>query len=473
MNRLWAIFPESTKRNDPILPKEEQDGADERGRAELNSEVSSCILHRREYPASRGPNFRTTLQRYSVWVNDRRYWLPAVAMMLGWGLRGFIGGGPFGAMIPGAMVVLALGALYPRRDWTMLAAFGAVGVGFGGEMTYGQTVGFIVKAETFWWGFLGLGLKGAIWGALAGAVIVMGFTPRTRLVAWGAAAMILATWAGWKLMNEPKVIYFSNLLDRPRPEIWAGFLFAAMALATIVGPMAQRWAWACFVGGFIGFGFGGAIQGLGRIYTPELHLHWWKYMEFFFGLCFGWALAWAVAHSALPAEDEQEEGAPAWWAEMLGAIVTACALFGVAWHLDVRFAYLVGGSLLLVGLTRFRWLAKHVAFSVTFTAVALDLARYWSKEYQRGPAELAYSLAMVGALSFAWMVRKWDGDPGRMLNLLMWACVGDAMAKFAIHPNGLANLVDHVAAGFVLMAVAVSWMLWRRNEGLGREAAAI
>ncbi|MFN9461471.1 MAG: hypothetical protein ACK6D7_29470, partial [Acidobacteriota bacterium] len=79
--------------------------------------------------------------------------LPATAMMLGWGLRGFIGGGPFGAMIPGAMVVLALGVLYPRRDWTLPAAFGAIGVGFGGEMTYGQTVGFIVKPETFWWGF--------------------------------------------------------------------------------------------------------------------------------------------------------------------------------------------------------------------------------------------------------------------------------------------------------------------------------
>jgi hypothetical protein len=388
-------------------------------------------------------------------------------MMLGWGLRGFIGGGPFGAMIPGAMVILALGVLYPRRDWTMLAAFGAVGVGFGGEMTYGQTVGFIVKAETFWWGFLGLGLKGAIWGALAGAVIVMGFTPRTRLVAYGAGAMILATWAGWKLINEPKLIYFSNLLDRPRAEIWAGFLLAAVALAMVVGPMAQRWAVVCFVGGFIGFGVGGAIQGLGRIFTPELNLHWWKYMEFFFGLCFGWALAWCAAHTALPEEGSAESGAPAWWAEMAGAVVMTLALFAVAWHLDVRFAYLVGGSLLLVVLTRWPWLAKHVAYSVTFAAVALDLARYWSKEYQRGPAEPAYALAVAAALGFAWMVRRWDGEPARMLNLLMWACVGDAVVKFAIHPNGLANVVDHVAAGFVLMAGAVSWMMRRHHDGFG------
>ena len=72
-------------------------------------------------------------------------------MMLGWGLRGFIGGGPFGAMIPGAMVALTLCLLYPRRrDTAMVAAFAAIGVGIGGEMTYGQTVGFIIKAETFW-----------------------------------------------------------------------------------------------------------------------------------------------------------------------------------------------------------------------------------------------------------------------------------------------------------------------------------
>ncbi len=36
---------------------------------------------------------------------------PAIAMLLGWGLRGYIGGGPFGAMIPGAMVALAISML--------------------------------------------------------------------------------------------------------------------------------------------------------------------------------------------------------------------------------------------------------------------------------------------------------------------------------------------------------------------------
>ena len=388
--------------------------------------------------------------------------LPAIAMMLGWGLRGFIGGGPFGAMIPGAMVVLALGVLYPRRDWTVPAAFGAIGVGFGGEMTYGQTVGFIVKPETFWWGFLGLGLKGAIWAALAAPVILLGLRPAPRPVALAAGAMILATWTGWKLINEPKLIYFSNLLDRPRPEIWAGFLLAAAALAVLGGATARRWAAVAFLGGFIGFGVGGAIQGLGRIYAPDWNLHWWKYMEFFFGYCFGFALAWLAARTDLPAAPEPVP-APSIGLELSAAALTAAALFAIAWHVELRFAYLLGGSLLLVLLPRYPWLARHVACSVTFAAVALDLARYWSKEYQRGPAEPAYALAGLAALLFALAVRRTNDDPARLLNLLMWSCVADAMVKFAIHPDGLRTLLDHVAAAFVLMAIAVSWLIARRQ----------
>ena len=391
-------------------------------------------------------------------------------MMLGWGLRGFIGGGPFGAMIPGAMVILTLAVLYPRRDWTMLAAFGAVGVGFGGEMTYGQTVGFIIKAETFWWGFWGLGLKGAIWGALAGAVIGMGFTPRWRFVLGGGLVMTGATWVGWKLINEPKVIYFSNLLDRPRAEIWAGFWLAAIALVAYLvwqgkGQPARRLALAGFVGGFIGFGFGGAIQGLGRIFTPELKLHWWKYMEFFFGFCFGWALAWATARSVLPAEEGlEEETAPSMWVEIVAAAAVTGALFWLSWNLPIRFGYLVAGSGVLVVVARYRWLAKHVAYTVTFTAVALDLARYWSKEYHRGAPEPAYAMAVVASMAFGWVVMQWDGDARRMLELLMWACVGDALLKFAINPAGLIALVDHVAIGFALMAAAVSYLVRRHDR---------
>ena len=140
----------------------------------------------------------------------------ACAMSLGWAFRGFIGGGPLGAMIPGAMVALALAWLLAMDDWAageevsartgMVAAFGAVGIGFGGQMTYGQTVGLASDVATMPWGLLGLTLKGAIWGLSGGAVLGLGFTIRrySRMqVAAALGAMLAGTWAGWRWVNVP------------------------------------------------------------------------------------------------------------------------------------------------------------------------------------------------------------------------------------------------------------------------------
>lgn len=398
------------------------------------------------------------------------YLLPAVAMMLGWGLRGFIGGGPLGAMIPGAMVMAALCLARPPRNVELLAAFAAIGVGFGGEMTYGQTVGYIVRADTFWWGFLGLALKGAIWGALAGAVIGLGTAPRTRLVAVSSIVMLAATAIGWRFVNKPKLIYFSNPADRPREEVWAGFLLAAIALTLFLAwrglpQPALRLALAGFAGGGIGFGFGGAIQGVGVIFFPELKLHWWKYMEFFFGFCFGWALAWAWRRAAAEAPPEDRESAPPpLWMELFAAALLAGAMFWLEEGLPLRFAYLVAGCLVLVTVTILPWLARQAAFTVAFTAAAFDLARHWNTQQKTAAAEPAYVVAAAAGLLFAWRLRQIRLRLPAMLELLMWACVGLATAKFAIHPAGIANLLDHVAIGFILMAAAVSWMV-RRQPG--------
>jgi len=79
-------------------------------------------------------------------------------------LRGYIGGGPLGAMIPGAMIGLALCLLLGReKEAGIITVFAAIGIGFGGQETYGQTVGLSVKPETFSWGITGFFLKGGIW----------------------------------------------------------------------------------------------------------------------------------------------------------------------------------------------------------------------------------------------------------------------------------------------------------------------
>ena len=109
------------------------------------------------------------VSRYKV-LSGQKYSLlyftlfPAIAMLLGWGLRGFIGGGPYGAMIPGAMVMIAICMLLdvPLLFAIIAVVFGTAGTAMGGEMTYGQTIGFLRDADTVWWGFTGTSVKGGV-----------------------------------------------------------------------------------------------------------------------------------------------------------------------------------------------------------------------------------------------------------------------------------------------------------------------
>jgi len=201
------------------------------------------------------------------------YWcvLGTVAMSLGWGLRGSIGGGSLGAMIPGAMIGLVLCLLLNRQaDAGLVAAFAAIGVGFGGQETYGQTVGLSLLPETFWWAILGFVVKGAVWGLLGGAFIGMALDrhryTNAQLVA-GFAIMVLGTWLGWLYLNSPKLIYFSNRFDRPREELWAGlWLGGLLLLAWLRSRVPSLFA----LYGAIGGGVGGATSGA-RYHQVERH----------------------------------------------------------------------------------------------------------------------------------------------------------------------------------------------------------
>ena len=180
-------------------------------------------------------------------------------MSLGWGLRGSIGGGSLGAMIPGAMIGLVLCLLLNRHsDAGLIAAFAAIGVGFGGQETYGQTVGLSLQPDTFWWAILGFVIKGAVWGLLGGAFIGIALDRQRHTTAQllaGFAIMILGTWLGWQYLNNPKLIYFSNRFDRPREELWAGlWLGGLLLLAWLRSRVPSLFALYGAIGGGIGFG---------------------------------------------------------------------------------------------------------------------------------------------------------------------------------------------------------------------------
>lgn len=233
---------------------------------------------------------------------------PAVAMLLGWGLRGFIGGGPFGAMIPGAMVMLAICMLLdvPLRFAAIAIVFGTAGTAMGGEMTYGQTIGFLRNPGTVWWGFAGTSLKGAVWGLLSGLFIGLGLIfqrVKVKTIIIGFLIFLIGLVIGLKLINDPKVLYFSDPYSHPRNESWAGLLFAAIGLLIFLKIKTRAedfkivWRFVLYglIGGGLGFGLGSLWITVGAQYGSRfLIVDWWKMMEFSFGFLLGGFLGFAA-----------------------------------------------------------------------------------------------------------------------------------------------------------------------------------
>ena len=96
----------------------------------------------------------------------------AMAGGMGWGVRGQYGH-ETGAMIAGVLVSLILVFLFcPNNNSIQVvraAALGTIAMGFGGSMTYGQTVGLTHDAplignwSSLCWGMIGLAIKGGVW----------------------------------------------------------------------------------------------------------------------------------------------------------------------------------------------------------------------------------------------------------------------------------------------------------------------
>ena len=233
---------------------------------------------------------------------------PALAMLLGWGLRGFIGGGPYGAMIPGAMVILSICMLLdvPPAFAAIAVVFGTAGTAMGGEMTYGQTIGFLRNPATVWWGFAGTSIKGGVWGLISGLFIGLGLVHRrikTQTIITGFLIFLIGFVIGIKLINDPKILYFSDPFNHPRKESWAGLLFGAIGLLGYLKIKAGnedfrivvRFASYGLIGGALGFGLGSLWITVGVQYGAHfLIIDWWKMMEFSFGLLLGGFLGYAT-----------------------------------------------------------------------------------------------------------------------------------------------------------------------------------
>jgi len=399
-------------------------------------------------------------------------WLvfPSMAMSLGWALRGYIGGGPFGAMIPGAMVGLALCLLTGREaDAALVAAFAAVGVGFGGEMTYGQTVGLSFVPETFSWAIAGFAIKGGAWGLLGGAAIGIAFARerhRTADLIAGFGLMVLGTWIGWKVINEPKLIYFSNRYDKPRPEIWAGMILGALLLLVWVawrGGAHLPWRFALWggLGGGVGFATGACFQVWGRQIVLDFPLGWWKVMELTFGALLGLAYGWCAwrerAELALWREPSSVRPT-AWKALALAAVAVACTILmdqGLDRVLATRFNFTIAGALVMSLALFSETLCWQIAITVTYGAFAWDLLR----DKPDFPAAPMWVFVIATTCGIAFVTsRRPRMRP--MFLWISWTAVGMSMLKSFVPWASRPIMMESL---FLVQGLLITW--WARRIG--------
>jgi len=114
--------------------------------------------------------------------------LSALAMSVGWGIRGDYGH-ETGAMIPGALLGLSICLGSGRPDWrrraTIMAMCGAIGWAFGGQMSYGRITGYTGSSSLLdvTYGYGCLFLIGGLWAGIGSAVLSLSVTqPRSAIV---------------------------------------------------------------------------------------------------------------------------------------------------------------------------------------------------------------------------------------------------------------------------------------------------
>lgn len=162
----------------------------------------------------------------------------------GWAMRGTLLGGEKGAMLPGCIMGILL-VIFSDSDvlmnnWHIVAAVGLMAMSFGGNETYGETIGLALntkkgdKPTLFNKGTFGLCLKGFNWFGIAGGLLSFAFSVMTGKIYDTKAIIIFFILSlivdniGIQIFNKPynkekgkfPKIYFSAT----RREEWGGNL---------------------------------------------------------------------------------------------------------------------------------------------------------------------------------------------------------------------------------------------------------
>ncbi len=202
------------------------------------------------------------------------------ALSYGWGMRGTTIGGEKGAMLPGALmgtlIAIFSGVYIVQENFYVFSALGAIGMYFGGCMTYGETLSLSMSAKpaiNMKKGITALFLKGFLWFAVFGAVFSSGVCAVSGIYRWYELLIIfivtpLLSVAGLCVLNRPinadevkfPKIYFS----KTRKEYWGAMLGIVVALLIInafkLNLYSVIFTLLCGITGGFGFSFGQGVQ---------------------------------------------------------------------------------------------------------------------------------------------------------------------------------------------------------------------
>jgi hypothetical protein len=308
----------------------------------------------------------------------------ALAGGAGWGIRGQYGH-ESGASMAALHVALVLGmwlsSIVPPLRLLRALGMAVAAAGYGGCMTYGQTLGLTQDAalvgnwDAWRWGMTGVFLKGGLWIAFFGLFLGIGLSRKNYLTADIAVMAVLSVFVlfiGVAMFNEPfdpsqkklPAIYFSDSWIwepdaelSPRRERWGGLLlilifWLSWCVAEKRDLLPLRFAIAGFIAGGSGFFLGQCLQSW-NAWTPGFlsffkpGINWWNFMETTFGFIWGGGMAFAVwlwryhIHTGQDPEINSTAGSgrepsPSLLLEWTSAIVMASAF--MVWNLG-SFTY--------------------------------------------------------------------------------------------------------------------------------------
>ncbi len=198
------------------------------------------------------------------------------AVSYGWGIRGFVIGGEKGALLPGALLGIAVAFFALGEEgkelWLYFAAAGALSMFYGGTETYAQTMSFLLSRDVegpyygqLEKGVIGIFLKGALWFSIPGFILAM--LPGALLGVYKMWEIILmfalfpiVSLIGTKIFNTPydkenqrfPKFYFSL----NRREEWGSNVMIILVLAVFTLIKQDVFALYAGIAGFISGGIG-------------------------------------------------------------------------------------------------------------------------------------------------------------------------------------------------------------------------